>query len=167
LLGLLGKHKGDGRVILPLLKTMDTLMNRMCIDRLIKDKKYASSLISNLQEERKGCADVPRLHAILNVGTGLILSLKDSPEATGFVCEFLTHEYPRIRSLAAEKLYVRLQETDPDLDEQHNAIRLLLYHSWEVEDCTGSQGHSGMALQVSQELKSIIFCSRQDKRNEQ
>jgi hypothetical protein len=75
-----------------------------------------------------------RLVAILNVATGLIISIVESKEIVAFVCDFLVHQFPRIRSLAAEKLYVRLLETDPDLGENHTAVQILLSHNWESDD---------------------------------
>ena len=74
-----------------------------------------------------------RLTAILNVAAGLIISVNASQEVVGFVCEFLVHEFPLIRSFAAEKLYVRLLETEPDLEEDHIAVKQLLHHSWESD----------------------------------
>lgn len=117
------------------MKTIDLLLSRGSIDVLVDDDTFASQLLSLLKEEARDCSDIPRLQAILNVSAGLIHSVKQSPEVTMFVCTLLKHEYPRIRSLAAEKLYVRIQETDSDLDDDHRAMKLLLHHSWELE-CT-------------------------------
>jgi hypothetical protein len=147
-LDIFGKHQHEGRVILPLLKTIEILMNRMCIEKLVSDTAFSSDLLEKLKEEAKYCTDIPRLTAILNVATGLIASIKTSPKAMAFVCELLVHEYPRIRSLAAEKLYVRLLETDPDLHDGHAGIKLLLESSWEFEGCKG-QTIDETAFQVS------------------
>jgi len=92
------------------------------------------SLLGKLREESKCCTDVKRLTAILDVSTGLIISVRVSQEAVAFVCEFLAHEFPRIRTLAAEKLYIRLLETDPGLGQNHTAIRFLLEHNWESDE---------------------------------
>jgi hypothetical protein len=136
-------------VTLPLLKTIDMLMNRMCIEPLILDESFSLPLLSKLRDDIRGCNDVPRLHATLDVSIGLIRSIKSSPEAIAFVCFFLMHQFPRIRSLAAEKLYVRIQETDPDLNRDHVAMTLLLHHSWEVQD-GGQEKYNVSALQVSE-----------------
>ncbi|KAG7348074.1 tubulin folding cofactor D [Nitzschia inconspicua] len=145
-LNLFKKHKGEGRVILPLLKTIDLLICRECIEALVLDEAFTSQLLALLKMETDCCTDIPRLHFILNVSTGLIRSIKQSADATAFVCSFLTHEFPRIRSLAAEKLYVRIQETDPDLNDDHRAMKLLLHHSWEVEG--GEQEGRDVAREV-------------------
>jgi hypothetical protein len=146
-LDIFDKHQHEGRVILPLLKTIEILMNRLCIKSLIKDKTFSLDLLKRLKEETKNCSDVPLLTAILNVATGIIVSIKTSPEAMTFVGELLVHEFPRIRSLTAEKLYVRLLETDPELGDGNAGIRLLLDHSWEF-DGGENQSVNEMALQV-------------------
>jgi hypothetical protein len=42
----------------------------------------------------------------------------------------LMHPFPRVRRIAAENLYVRLLE-NPDLDEKHPALALLLINPWD------------------------------------
>lgn len=108
-------------------------MNRRCIEQLIRKYSFSLSLLGKLRVESKGCTDMKRLTAILNVATGLIISIVESKEIVAFVCDFLVHEFPRIRSLAAEKLYVRLLETDPDLGENHAGVQILLSHNWESD----------------------------------
>ena len=94
------------------------------------------SLIEYLSKESQSCKDIKRLGAILGVSTNIIVSVNCNKEALAFVCGFLGHEFPHVRSLAAEKLYVRLLDTNPELGEDHTAIRLLLNHDW------GSNGTS-------------------------
>eukprot|EP00536_Pseudo-nitzschia_multiseries_P008637 jgi/Psemu1/257408/estExt_Genewise1Plus.C_2220030 len=132
-LDLFKKHQHEGRVILPLLKTIEILLNRGCIEQLVKEKSFSLSLLERLREESETCNDITRLTAIISVSTGLIASVKTSKEAVAFVCGLLIHEFPRIRSVAAEKLYVQLLETDPELGGDHAAIRILLEHNWESD----------------------------------
>lgn len=139
LLDLFTRHRHEGRVILPLLKTIDLLLNRLCLESLMSQTTFITSLLQNLREEAKECTDTQRLTAILNVSCCLLASDSNRTEVLSFICEFLTHKFPRIRSLAAEKLYVRLLEThiiEYD-NESHPAIEMLLNHSWELDD--GSQ----------------------------
>ena len=107
------------------------LINRGCLEKLTSEKSFYLSLLDHLEKESKTCRDVKRYAAIINVGVGLIASVKGSPEAVALVCSLLLHEFPRVRSIAAEKIYVRLLETDPDLGEDHVAIKFLLEHNWE------------------------------------
>jgi hypothetical protein len=59
-------------VVLPLLKTITLLMNRMCVDSLVQNGSFSSSLLSLLQKEEIECKDVHRLTAIINVSLGLM-----------------------------------------------------------------------------------------------
>jgi Tubulin folding cofactor D C terminal len=132
---LFEKHQHDGRVTLPLLKTIDLLLNRLCLDSLIGTVSFTIALLRNLREEAKGCTDTQRLLAILNVSCDLI-----GPETRNgggfvlFVCDFLRHPFPRVRCIAAEKLYIRLLESNVAIDETHPVVGLLLHHSWESDD---------------------------------
>jgi hypothetical protein len=125
------------------------LMNRMSIEALIQDTSFTLPLLSKLRDDIRGCNDMPRLHATLNVSTGLIRSIQESPEALAFVCSLLMHPFPRIRSLAAEKLYVRIQETDPELNDENRAMTKLLHYSWEMQD-GGQENCNDAALEVSE-----------------
>jgi hypothetical protein len=64
------------RVILPLLKTLDKLLNRGCLNALIrvKESKFCVSLLSCMVAEAKGCNDVHTLLAIVGVSLGLLSS---------------------------------------------------------------------------------------------
>lgn len=125
-------------------------MNRGCIEQLIKKKSFALSLLEKLVMVLKGCKDIRRLTAILNVATGLLDSVSESKEILKFICGFLLHDFPRIRSFAAEKLYVRLLETDPELagggelsnnngdinnnNNSNRGIQILLSYNWECNE---------------------------------
>jgi hypothetical protein len=71
-LALFQKHQREGRVVLPLLKTIDLLISRVCIDELIQDVDFSRSLLQHLEEEEKECKDIHRLFAIINVSLGLL-----------------------------------------------------------------------------------------------
>ena len=40
------------------------------------------------------------------------------------------HPFPRVRRIAAENLYIRLLE-NPETDDEHPALSLLLEHQWD------------------------------------
>ncbi len=134
-LGLFEKHQGEGRVILPLLKTIDMLLNRGCLEELLTTQgTFCTRLIDHLRIEGQKSRDVKRLSSIVSVSTGLIATAESSPKALQLAIFFLIHEFPRVRSLSAEKLYIRLMETNPELaDSQHEGIQLLLQHDWESD----------------------------------
>jgi len=134
-LALFQKHQGEGRVILPLLKTIGMLLNRGCLEDLTgKEESFSMRLIDHLAIEGQKTRDVKRLSSIVGVSTGLIATVETSPNALQLASSFLIHEFPRVRSLSAEKLYIRLMETNPELaDGQHEGIQLLLQHDWESD----------------------------------
>lgn len=64
-LHLMKRHHREGRVILPLLKTLDVLFTHQCLDELVTSKtSFAETLLLNLMAEEKDCQDVHRLFAI-------------------------------------------------------------------------------------------------------
>ena len=150
------KHQHEGRVVLPLLKTIALLMERVAIDQLISDAAFVSSLCSLLREEEKGCKDVHRLTSIVSVTLGLLGTSREMEkvkihmncrgfvslvplivshllqEPLTFACAMLMHPFPRVRRIAAENLYVRLLES-PDLDGDNPALELLLTNPWDSD----------------------------------
>ena len=109
-------------------------MNRVCIDQLINDSFFSSSLSMLLREEEKQCKDVHRLTAIVNVALGLLgITNESQKEPTAFVCKLLMHPFPRVRRITAENLYVRLLE-NPDMDSEHPVLTLLLSNPWDADE---------------------------------
>lgn len=62
------------RIILPLLKTLDKLLNRGCLNGLIHvpESTFCVSLLSCMMVEALGCNDVHTLLAIVSVSLGLL-----------------------------------------------------------------------------------------------
>lgn len=176
LLQLFEQHTHEGRVILPLLKTISLLMNRLCIDRLVDDTSFSMAMLNSLEQEESKCKDVHRLTAIIDVSLGLMgtgngcqkvrLNGRDTPfhhclcktypvaasesqELLAFVCRLLMHPFPRVRRIAAENLYVKLVE-QPTMVENHPALELLLSNPW---DSTDEATAVKMAAEVASSLE--------------
>jgi Tubulin folding cofactor D C terminal len=144
-LRMFDENRGRRRVIVPLLKTIEMLIDRLCLDKLISQTSFNLTLLEKLQEEVSQTSDVPFIIAILNVGCCLISpNSATQKEAISLVCGLLKHEFPRIRRLTAEKLYVRLLETNIDcksnileVNDEHPLgkidIDMLLNHRWEAD----------------------------------
>lgn len=150
LLALFIRHRRDGRVILPLLKTLDVLLSHGTLDSMIIGKEdgvngtnFPSELMSQLRMECKGCTDVQRLVASVSVAVGLLVSDQAcvvQQDVLPFLMTMLAHRYPRVRRWTAEQLYVRLledgsvvsiyteQDTSNSLD---HAMQLLLEVTWD------------------------------------
>jgi hypothetical protein len=69
-------HQRNRRIIIPLLKTLDTLINRGCLNGLIhtKESAFSVSLYGCLTTEANRCTDVHILLAIVNVSLGIVSS---------------------------------------------------------------------------------------------
>jgi len=72
-IGLFHKNK-SGRVLLPLLFTLDKLISHGYLDELLSAENgtFLSSLMACLESEAKGCSDVKRLLAIVTVTLSLL-----------------------------------------------------------------------------------------------
>ena len=149
-LAIFKKNQHNGRVILPLLKTITLLMNRVCIDQLINDTLFSATLSSRLREEEADCKDVHRLTAIVNVSLGLLGSTnKTQKDSLAFVCKMLMHPFPRVRRIAAENFYIRLIE-DPERDSNDPALALLLTNPWDGDEPDSKVRE--MAMEVAKAL---------------
>jgi tubulin-specific chaperone D len=137
-LELFSKHQKEGRVTLPLLKTISILLDHMCMDPLLKDHVFTSSLLDNLKEEESGCNDVPRLFEITKVLLGCLQGKDIQKDVLALICQLLSHRFPRVRRYAAENLYVALLE-HPDIlgsvtvAEDHPIMEMLLNDPWDSE----------------------------------
>jgi hypothetical protein len=155
-LTLFEKHKHEGRVTQPLLKTIALLMDRVCIDRLTSDPSFLSSLCKHLREEEKGCKDVHRLTSIVNVSLGLLGPTSETEkEPLAFVCTMLMHRFPRVRRIAAENLYVRLLEK-PDLDSENPALNLLLTNPWDGDEPEMKVKEMAMEVAIALDVQSLV-----------
>jgi len=117
LVELFKRHNGIGRVTLPLLRSIDILLTRRCLDSLMKEGcDFCSSLLSCMEAEISNCRDIHRLFALADVASAITSALSpnasDKRSCLRFMCILLGHEYPRVRSHVAEILYLVLDEMD-------------------------------------------------------
>ena len=112
------------------------LIDRLCLESLIGQESFTRSLLAKLQSEVSKTTDIACITAIMNVSSGLICpSSASQKEAVAFLCGLLRHQFPHIRRLAAEKLYVRLLETDFGAnDDQSAGVDILVNHPWESDE---------------------------------
>lgn len=176
LLELFVRHRKDGRVILPLLKTLDVLLSHGSLDTLIiggavtNAASFPSSLISQLRIECKGCTDVQRLVASVPVALGLLASDQTDiiqQDVLPFLMTMLAHRYPRVRRWTAEQFYVRLLEdgsvVGDDTEQQgkslERALQLLLEVAW--DDDLDSPGNVRESRNRVADLMGIQLSERQ------
>jgi len=114
LIRLFDEYSKDGRVILPLLVTVDKLMSHGCFDNLLAkaDNDFAKELGLRVRREASNCVDMKRLMAIVPVALNVLhcVDLDTNSTTMLFLMRFLAHRYPRIRRHTAEQLYIKLIE---------------------------------------------------------
>lgn len=156
-LQLFREHTRKGRVILPLMKTLEKLCNRGLMDVWLSlpDMNFASSLLGCLSAETRGCNDIHRLLSAVGVALGLLSQLNDMSlncDVLMFVIGMLDHEFPRVRKHAADNLYVRLLEEPSVLPKQDNlddVLDLLLMGQW-LSDTVGDNNIDRLCVKVAQ-----------------
>jgi hypothetical protein len=155
-LSIFEAHQHDGRVILPLLKTISLLIDRVSINQLTNDASFLSCLCSLLQAEEEGCKDIQRLTAIINVALGSLGPTAETEKGPlSLVCKMLMHPFPRIRRIAAENLYIRLLEKT-ELDSNHPALNLLLVNPWDGDEPEARVKEMGTEIAVALSIDSPI-----------
>jgi hypothetical protein len=140
-LDVLNENRRKGRVVLPLLKTMEKLFNRGLLDDLLSKRglQFAPRLLGCLQVETKGCSDIYRLLSAVGVALGLLSQLNDNSvnrDVLKFMLEMLAHEFPRVRKHTADNLYVRLLEDPsvlPKQDNEGSILDMLLQGQWQSD----------------------------------
>ena len=140
-IALFDEHSRDGRVILPLLVTIDKVLSHGCFDCLLQDERsdFLQQLVKRIRKESSNCTDIKRLMAVIPVILGSTHA-KDQDIVHNtmlpFVMRLLAHRYPRIRRCTAEQLYVKLLEDDsivPKSDRIDEVTTLLSEVQWERE----------------------------------
>ncbi len=93
-LGLFRQYERNGRVLLPLLSTLDKLLSHGYLDELLcaKSGDFRSNLMICLAREARGCGDIKRLLAIVGVSLTLLQPNHETLSIVRVVCaaSFLT-----------------------------------------------------------------------------
>ena len=157
LLQMFHEYTRKGRVILPLLKTLEKLFNRGLMDALLSqpDMKFASLLLSCIRAETRGCSDIYRLLSAVGVALGLLSQLNDTNlniDVLTYLLGMLDHEFPRVRKYAADNLYVRLLEDPSVIPKQEHlddVLDLLITGEWQ-SDSVGDDHIDDLCVEVAQ-----------------
>ena len=137
---LFDSHHSDGRVILPLLRTIDKLISHGCLDNLLNNpnNQFCEALVTKIKLEEKKCSDVKRLLAIIDVLSGMLEVgqrniVKD--QIFPFLIRLLSHRYPKVRRACAETLYLKIQDCENFFETSVIEIvsTILLTTSWDAE----------------------------------
>ena len=73
-LGLFRQYERNGRVLLPLLSTLDKLLSHEYLNELLcaRSGTFRSDLMACLVKEARGCGDIKRLLAMVGVSLALL-----------------------------------------------------------------------------------------------
>ncbi len=174
-LGLFHQFKRNGRVLLPLLSTLDKLLSHGYLEELLthNNGNFIRNLMKSLSNEVRGCSDVKRLLAIVRVSLNVIqpdletaATMRES--VLPVVMSTLLSPYPRVRQYTAEQLYVKIEEDgDKLLGSQaslEDATQLLLNVAWH-DECdhhghvvkAGNQIADLLGVVLSEEARSVTF----------
>lgn len=140
LIKLFDKHTKDGRVILPLLVTIDKLLSHGLLDTILVSatNDFSKDLSLRLRREASRCNDIKRLMAIVPVTLNILhCKVVETQNITLlFLMRLLAHKFPRVRRHTAEQLYIKLVEDEsvvPNATNIEAGNDLLSQTSWDRE----------------------------------
>ncbi len=140
LIRLFDKHAKDGRVILPLLVSIDKLLSHGLLDTVLSNTSsdFSSQLSLRVRREASKCTDVKRLIAIVPVALSILDSNNSDIQSTIllFLMRLLSHRFPSVRRNVAEQMYIKLIEDDsvlPNAVDVEEATNLLSQTRWDRE----------------------------------
>lgn len=109
LLAILQTHQKNDRIIVPMLKLLDTLLSAGSLDiynTVEKSSTFPLNAFLLIKEITRKCGDVKKLLASINVFCGLVPFEGDiRKKCLTQLMLLLCHKYPRIRKATAEQLY--------------------------------------------------------------
>ncbi|CAN6460921.1 unnamed protein product [Victoria cruziana] len=113
LLWVLQQYKKDDRVIVPALKTVEVLFSKMDMLIEIHGRNLIGAILDVLAVEMMGSKDFAKLRTGISI-LGYVASLEDPINMKAFskLLSFLGHHYPKIRSTAADQVYLVLLQND-------------------------------------------------------
>ena len=157
LLVLFERHLGAGRVTLPLLRTVEKLLSRQCLDEVLEpDDLFAEPLLSLMEKELTNCSDVHRLFALSDVAATMTSALPESSTSMKrnylrfIMCKMLAHEFPRVRARVAEDMYLAVEENESAFPGHASTVSTLLLETPWGNDFTDHEiaSYSGELLRA-------------------
>jgi len=135
IVGLMARDADNVRMFNACLKALTHLFRTRALDDVLTGI-IGSDLVSIVQQECTSGTDVRRLILAVNVSTCLLTSthtLSPTLQKTcwGIFGLFLVHAYPRVRSYAAEQLYMVLLQ---DSSREGDVLDLVLETPWACHD---------------------------------
>ncbi|XP_044502891.1 tubulin-folding cofactor D-like [Mangifera indica] len=135
ILWVLQQYKRCDRVIVPTLKTIESLFSKkIFLNMEVHTPIFCAHVLESLAVELKGSKDFSKLYAGIAV-LGYIASVSDPINSQAFsqLLSFLGHRYPKIRKASAEQVYLVLMQNG-DLvpeDQLEKALEVIAETCWE------------------------------------
>lgn len=133
-LELFRQYKRNGRVLLPLLFTMDKLLSHGYLDELIcaQNGIFIRHLITCLANEANGCSDVKRLLAIVGVSLALLRPHLETMDTVRLMC---APNFPRKHPLSLLTLFLAAFWYSFMIDEKRDSPIRYDYAAQPVSSC--------------------------------
>ena len=173
LVALFGKHAGEDRVIVPLFKTTEVLLENDVFVPIgdVGTEPVLQGLLRAVKAEMRGCRDVKKLFGAIDVCVGLLSPSVEEDvrvDALKQVVVLLGHRYPRVRKFSAERLYTKLLVCDGVLpaalpptasDEVSDLLSTVVWDA-EVEDVVPHQASLATLLHLELPQKKKAGASK-------
>ena len=115
---ILSSNKGNGRVCLATMRTLDILFAKASLADA-EDSSLFEALLVEVWATTKNCRDVVLLQVVSSLLSNLTYAGEPVFTAALYkLIALLTNRYPKVRRCVAEHLYMRLISFDDDEDEQ-------------------------------------------------
>ncbi|KAJ4774444.1 Tubulin-specific chaperone D [Rhynchospora pubera] len=133
---LLQQHKKCDRVIVPAYKTIDVLLSKRFFLNMERETvEFFTALLDSLSIELKASQDFTKLSTGLSILECISSHTAETNlRAFSSLSFFLGHRYPKMRKIAADKVYVVLEERGEIICKdsgKEKAIELVLETSWD------------------------------------
>jgi tubulin-specific chaperone D len=156
LLGLFNDNFGDDRVILPLMKSLELLLEAELFDFLCSDSPvFGVDLLAKVKKELHRTTNVVKLFTGLNIALSLLMFGDEIKKASmQLVLELLGHRYPRVRKHAAEQFYTKLFIDDRLVEPEVYDLVLdqLRFTVWDADIQSARQERNAIAAAVGVQL---------------
>lgn len=137
LLALFAAHRGDDRVIMPLLRTVVLLLEKGVFDgsRDPKNDAFAVRLLECASAEAAQARDMKKMFSTVNLYLGLVeFEEPIRGRSLTLLMSALAHKWPKLRKFTAEQLYTKMLVFDvPGLSEDQvdDALEVLSTTLWD------------------------------------
>ena len=127
-------HRGESRVSVPCLETIEMLLTSGCLQVCAPPCDLWQRICKGIQYECRGSKDIKKVMAAAKVLVSLLTFPSPArDEALRGILTYMCHRYPKVRSLSGEALYCALCANEDLLDDDDkfdNALEILSSTQW-------------------------------------